>query len=206
MKTLKPLLTLAGLAIGFAAEAAPIIISPTPSAVRVRSTSAAGSGCAANTLAVKLTNKRIVEVNYQDMVAHAGPGVPFGERRKNCNIFLDLAYPAGWTYAVLAVETKGFVAVDRDASALVQTSAYFQGSSTTVRTGSTITGPIERNLLLSDTFAASALNWAPCNAARALVLNTEVRATASGSDSAFIALTDSNRVKTKYTLVWKRCR
>src|SRR5262245_20509070 len=73
-----------------------------PAHVILRSISYAGSGCPAGSIEADVpTRGDVLSLLFSEtMVAGAGPGVPFTQRRKNCQVLLSLAHEPGWQYSV----------------------------------------------------------------------------------------------------------
>jgi hypothetical protein len=181
-----------------------------PEYVRVKSIAYAGSGCPAGSVATNVApDRQAFTLLFDQYIAEVGPGVPFNQKRKNCQINLDLDYPSGWSYAVKKVSYSGFVDLDSRVTATAQTSIYFQGSAETAVAKKSITGPSSRSFDVTESFSSSSLAWSPCGARRSLNLNTQLLLTSSSSRASGLAVIDTdsglpggvNNLK----LVWKRC-
>lgn len=64
---------------------------------------------------------------FDNYVASIGPGVAVTENRKNCQINLNLAYPAGFQYSVFNTIYRGYIGIDSGVSARQEATFYFSG-------------------------------------------------------------------------------
>lgn len=181
-----------------------------PTYVRVRSISYAGSGCPAGSVAKNVSQDRqAFTLLFDQYIAEVGPGVPFIQRRKNCQLTVDLDFPSGWTYTVVTVDTRGYIAADPGTNVTQQSSYYFQGQARTARASSSAWGPLDENYQLRDVVGVSSLVWSPCGERRALNINTEVKASNSANPSGHALITTDSidgSLKQIYALQWARCR
>jgi hypothetical protein len=160
------------LAATFASEA----FAATPAYVRVRKIAFAGSGCPAGTVAQNISpDRQAFTLLFDSYIAQVGAGVPFTEKRKNCQINVDLDFPNGWSYSLLTLDYRGYVALEPRVTGLQQSRYYFQGSSASATLKSTFRGPMDQNYQFRDTLGLSAVVWSPCGAQRALNINSELR-------------------------------
>lgn len=165
-----------------------------------------GSGCAPGTARVVAnSDKTGFRIRYSDFVAEAGSGVDTTARRKNCQLGVVLTVPAGWTFAVAAVDYRGRARLSAGATGLQRTNYYWQGSSDSGRTEVTFAGPY--NGFWSTRDVAHALIYLPCEQQRVLNINTELRVdagTSSGRSSMSMTATDGD-ADTLFNLNWTRC-
>jgi hypothetical protein len=180
-----------------------------PAYVRVRSITYAGSGCAAGSVAENISpDRQAFTLLFDSFMAEAGPGVPFTEKRKNCQLNVDLDFPAGWSYSIAKIDYRGYVSLDPGVRALQRASYYFQGSGQTAAASSSAVGPVDQDYQLEDVLGISALVWSPCGAQRSLNINTEVRADNSLNPAGNgLITTDSidGTFKTIFALQWTHC-
>ena len=177
--TLKAALVATAFAALVAAEAQ---AQSAPDYVRVRSISYAGTGCPAGTVATNISpDRQGLRILFDQFIAEVGPGVPFNQKRKNCQLNIDLDFPSGWSYTVRTMDHQGYVALERGVKATQAVSYYFQGQSATARLSTKFTGPIDQDYQIRDTLGSSAEVWSPCGAQRALNINTQVNLNNSGA-------------------------
>ncbi|WP_181444964.1 DUF4360 domain-containing protein [Micromonospora endophytica] len=174
--------------------------------VTVDVVAANGSGCAPGTARVVAnSDKTGFRIRYGDFVAEAGGGADATARRKNCQLGVVVTVPAGWTFAVAAVDYRGRARVAAGATGLQRTNYYWQGSSADSRTEVTFAGPY--NGFWSTQDVAHALVYLPCEQQRVLNINTELRVDAgsSGTRSSMSMTATEGDVDTLFNLNWTRC-
>jgi hypothetical protein len=180
-----------------------------PSYVRINNISYAGSGCPAGTVAENISaDKKAFVLLFDSYIAEIGPGISVREARKNCQISIDLNYPRGWSFALMGLEYRGFANLDTGVEAVQRTSHYYAGQGGAANFSSTFRGPMSYDFQINDNLAATALLWSPCNAQRALNINTQIRLDNSRNPrgSGLITVDRINTVMShRYGLVWKRC-
>jgi len=180
-----------------------------PPYVHLNSVHYAGTACPAGTLSERLSeNYGDLRVEYDSFIAEVGPDVSVREKRKNCSMSFDLAYPSGWTFGLASVNLRGYAWLDRNVLATQQVRYYFQGhrESATFRTN--FVGPFDRDYVIRDYLGVTAIVWAPCNMRRALSVNVEARLdnghNRRGSGILTVDSIDAGVVH-NYGLIWKRC-
>jgi len=180
-----------------------------PTYVRVRNISYAGTGCPAGSVAENVSpDLQAFTLLFDNYVAQTGPGVPFSEGRKNCQLNIDLDFPQGWTYTLFTVDYRGYVALDPGVTALQQSTYYFQGQPASGHLRTNMVGPTDRNFQITDQLGIAALVWAPCGAQRSLNINTEVRTSNMANPSGQgLITTDSidGGLQQIYGIQWRRC-
>jgi hypothetical protein len=180
-----------------------------PDYVRVRSISYAGSGCPAGSVAENISlDKQAFTLLFDSYIAEVGPGVPVREKRKNCQLLVDLDFPQGWTYTVMDVDYRGYVSIERGVTAEQSSAYYFQGQGATARLTTAMRGPKDEDFHIRDTLGLSAVVWAPCGARRALNINSQINLTQTARNAAGVIMQDSidGNLTQVYNLKWQRCR
>lgn len=196
------------LALGLMAFASSAFADQPPYA-RIRSLTYAGSGCPAGSVAGRIESRLdSFTLLFDQYLAEVGPGVPIMQKRKNCQINLDIDHPAGWSYAVLTIDYRGYVALERGVRAQQSAKYYFQGAGSTATLTTTMTGPLDRDYQIRDTLGLNAVVWSPCGARRALNINSQVlldNAAAPGRHG-LITTESIGPFSARYGLQWTRCR
>lgn len=181
-----------------------------PAYVRVRSLSYAGSGCPAGSVATNTSpDRQAFTVLFDQYIAEVGPGVPFNQKRKNCQLNVDLDFPGGWSYSIVTVDYRGYVALEQGVKGTQQSSYYFQGQGSTGTLKTPMFGPIDQNYQIRDTLGLQALVWSPCGAQRSLNINSQLILDNSARPSAHGLLTNDSidfQSKLIYGIQWQRCR
>ncbi|AXK35546.1 DUF4360 domain-containing protein [Streptomyces armeniacus] len=170
-----------------------------------------GSGCPKGTAAVATAQDNTAfTVTYSDYLAQVGGGASPTDVRKNCQLNLDVHVPQGFTYAVAAVDYRGFAQLQNGAKGLQKASYYFQGSPHTAHQNHEFKGPFTDNWQTRDSTDYSELVWAPCGEDKNFNINSELRVSAGTSDSdsstSFMTMDSTDgSVSTIFQLSWKKC-
>ncbi len=180
-----------------------------PDYVRVRSMTYNGSGCPINSVASNISpDRQAFTVLFSEYIAEVGPGVPFNQKRKNCQLVVSLDFPQGWSYSLATVDYRGYVALEPQVKGTQKSSYYFQGQGHTGTLQTVMFGPIDQNYQIRDTLGLGALVWSACGAQRALNINSQLILDNAANPSAHgLLTTDSIDFQTKliYGIRWKRC-
>ncbi|PJE98044.1 DUF4360 domain-containing protein [Streptomyces carminius] len=189
-------------------QAAPAETTAPPAGAAIEVATVNGSGCPAGTAGVTVSGRDSFTVTYDDYLVQVGPVATPTEFRKNCQISLEIAVPAGYTYAISGVQNRGYAYLQSGASALQQTTYYIQGSAGTVTTSQEFDGPYRSSWSSTDSLGSDELVWAPCGQRRNLNINTELRVY-SGSSSrdavSFMAMRSTSTAGSSFDIVWKQC-
>lgn len=144
---------------------------------KIKTLQFAGSGCPAGTVAGNVAaDNEAFTLLFDSYLAEAGPGLPLSASRKNCQLLLTFDCPAGYSFALVNVDTRGFASLDYAVTGTQKTSFYFQGSSITASLERTFYGEQSGDYQVRDTVPAAQRTWGACGRnARALNINTSVR-------------------------------
>lgn len=208
MKATMQTLAKAGLALIVASIGA-TAFADAPEYVRVRSISYAGSGCPAGSVAENVSmDRQAFTLLFDSYIAEIGPGVSVREKRKNCQILVDLDFPQGWTYTLADVDYRGYVSLERGVTGEQSSAYYFQGQGATARLTTQMRGPKDEDYQIRDTLGLSAVVWAPCGARRALNINSQINLTSTNRNASGLITNDSTdfHLTQIYNLKWQRCR
>ncbi|NGO70296.1 DUF4360 domain-containing protein [Streptomyces boncukensis] len=180
-----------------------------PQKIEVSVKTVNGSGCPSGTAAVSVApDNTAFTVTYSDYLARAGGNSDPTDIRKNCQLNLGVHIPQGFTYAVAAVDYRGFAHLNKGAKGMQKASYYFQGSSETAYQSHNFSGPTSDNWHTRDATDYSALVWAPCGEDRNFNVNSELRVSAGSSakETSFISMDSTDgSVSTVFQLAWKKC-
>ncbi|MDJ1132055.1 DUF4360 domain-containing protein [Streptomyces iconiensis] len=169
-----------------------------------------GSGCPKGTTAVgTASDNTAFTVTYSDYLARAGGDSDPTDIRKNCQLNLDIHVPQGFTYAIAAVDYRGFAHLRDGSQGLQKASYYFQGSSDTARQSHKFAGPYSDNWQTRDSTDYSSLVWAPCGEDKNFNINSELRVnagTSKAAETSFMSMDSTDgSVSTIFQLAWKKC-
>src|SRR5690606_1809372 len=137
------------------------------------------------------------------------PGISVLQSRKNCQINVNLHYPAGFQYSILGVDARGFIALDKGVTATQKTTYYFAGEQIQASTQTDFAGPVSKDYLIHDEIPFTSTVWAPCGQVQALNINSQVRIDNSKNSSGS-GLVSTDSVDGKVTFVvgvnWQTCK
>ncbi len=180
-----------------------------PEFVKIESLVYAGTGCPAGTVVDELADdKQAFTLMFDDFVAEVGPGIPTREGRKFCQINLDLSYTPGWSFAIMELDTRGYVGLDKKVTATQKSSFYFQGSETMGEFQTDFTGYFDDDYEVIDVVPFDAAIWSPCDSNRSLNIKTQVRLNnRRNRNGSGIITADSvdGTMSLMYGIAWKQC-
>lgn len=190
--------------------ASPAAAIDKPDYVRIRSIHYAGSGCPAGSVAENVSpDLTAFTLLFDSYIAEAGPGVPASQKRKNCQVTLDLDIPQGWSFTIADIDYRGYASLERGVTGLQKATYYFQGQSTQVSGETSLRGEMDRDYHIRDELVLTAEVWSPCGASRALNINSQVRVDNTRNPRGYGMLTTDSMdgvFTTIYNLKWRRCR
>jgi len=167
-------------------------VGPNPSDVTINGISYGGTGCPQGTVGSFISADRSTfTLIFDSYVASIGPGVAITDNRLNCQLNIDLQYPAGFQYSVLGTVFRGYAGLDKGVTGVQQATYYFSGSSTQVATSTTFTGPTDGDYEISDSIPFTSTILSPCGASLPLNVNSQVRLTSTVSTATGILTDDS---------------
>lgn len=167
-----------------------------------------GSGCPPDTAVVAVTpDATAFTVTYSHYLARVGADSRPGEFRRNCQLSVDVTVPAGFTYAVVRADYRGYGYLEPGATALQKASYYFQGVPDTVATERRFAGPMDDTWNVSEETEFPV--YAPCEETRFLNINTELRVNAGSSDPERLSMmamdSEDHDIETTYHLDLAEC-
>lgn len=181
-----------------------------PPYVTLSRISYAGSGCPAGSVAEHLSpDLRAFTLMFDRYIAEVGPYAEFSEKRKNCQINVELNFPQGWSFTVSEIDYRGYAYLEQGVTGLQKATYYFQGERQSANQGTSFYGPFEGDYHARDSVGLGANVWSPCGVRRSLNINTQVRLE-NRQDSLTRGLLTADSVdgtfETKFSLQWKKCR
>jgi hypothetical protein len=102
--------------------------SSDPNTIFVEQVTANGSGCPSGSVAANFTQDfTLLELTFSQFVAQIGPGTVPADWRKNCIIAVTLHIPAGFTFALIGADYRGFAQVDQNVTGMQSTTYFIAG-------------------------------------------------------------------------------
>ena len=200
---------LAAVAIPAPALAAPS--APPPGTMTVKVAGANGSGCPAGSYKILPSEDNTAfTVIYSEYTAQVGPDTKVSDRRKNCQLALDIRVPGGFTYTIAQVDYRGYAELAPGASGVQAAGYYFAGSSQTARSQHNLKGPMDGYWQRNDELDITSLNYKPCGVEVNLNINTELRVNGGSSNvkttTSMLTMDSTDwSTKTIFHLSWKKC-
>jgi hypothetical protein len=193
---------------GTAASAKGIMDNPPDDQVVIDLVAMAGSGCRPGTadVAVSPDNTAFTTI-YSDYLVQAGPGISVTDGRRNCQLNVLVHAPAGYTFAIVKVDYRGYGLLNRGAVASQRANYYFQGMTQSTYSNHSIAAPLDDNWMVSDEVPIASVVWHPCGEQRNLNINTELRLSrGSSSGTSFLTMDSTDgSIETMYHLAWQPC-
>jgi uncharacterized protein DUF4360 len=211
-------LVAAGILLGSLVVASPVAQPAQPAArkppderVTIDKLKVNGSGCKHDTTAVAVSpDKEAFTVTYSAYIAKAGGGAKPKDQQKSCSITVRLNVPDNVTYAVSAVDYRGYARLRDGASAALSSTYQFKGHGTPVNATHSFPSLLDDDWQVTDQVPPGGLVYGPCGKERKLDLDSElsVNAASSGPDSPVsMIMMDSTdgSFTSRYRLAWKSC-
>jgi hypothetical protein len=124
----RTLLVVSVASLGLATPTPQAPAGPNPNDVFIKSFTYAGSGCPAGSVANATdASKQVLTLLYDNYVASIGPGTAVTDRRKNCQLNLDIHYPQGWQFSLFSADYRGFEDLDKGVTGQQVSTYYFSG-------------------------------------------------------------------------------
>tara|TARA_B100001094_G_C18172962_1_gene796255 strand:+ start:988 stop:1623 length:636 start_codon:yes stop_codon:yes gene_type:complete len=186
------------------------VSASTPSNVHIESIVHGGSGCSDNKLQYRLNSDgSFLKVIFSGFKARTGPNISIRDKRKFCQLTINLKYPKNWTYTLAEVDTESFAWLDEGVSGEQSLSYYFSNevfdSDFNKKISGPYSGPIQTRIRpLSEARFAPCSDNKPLNIKTAIKLkrDTELFPNAQGVIAA--GNTDGYLTQ-KFGLIWKKC-
>ncbi len=182
---------------------------PDPLEVHIESLSYNGSGCPADSVTWNVTSDaRAFQLVFSEYFASVGPGVPITESHKNCHVRARLHVPQGWSYAVAAIDYRGYVGLDPRVRATQRSIYSFSSERGQGTLQSTFVGPLDEDYLFRDEVPLVSLVWSSCTETRDLHILTQVKVNNNRNrNGSGLITTDSieGEVTQNVAIAWRRC-
>ena len=183
--------------------------SEAPSYVRIGDISHGGSGCPQGSVGKSVAHDgKSFTLLFDEFFVEVGNGALPSDRRKNCQVNINVEFPQGWSYSVIGFDYRGYASLDHRVKGIQETSYYFQGEEETKTFKTSLNGELDKDYLISDEIDADAIVWSECGANKSLNINSKIwlnnRRNRNGSGLLTVDSLDGT-VNQKYHLRWKKC-
>jgi hypothetical protein len=183
-------------------------VDPPSDRVTIEKLSVNGTGCRPDTAAVAVSpDNAAFTVSYSTYLAQAGVGSKNKDERRTCSLTIRLNVPANLTYAISAVDYRGFAHLEPGASATLSARYHFQGTGAPAYTVHAFASGFDDYWQVTDPAGAGAA-FGACGKDRKVDIDTELRALADRADAptSLIAMdsTDGEATST-YHLAYRNC-
>jgi len=128
--------------------------------------------------------------------------------RRNCELGIDIKAPSGWSYALMAMDFRGFANIPRHGVGEVHVSFKNQHHGWRWLRPLRIRGQVADEYIFSRTAPVDTLVWSGCEAAtRRLRLNTTLTlVTPHRTDGLLTVNSVDGELSQKFQVQWRRCR
>ena len=205
-------------ALGLLAEVSSLMLpranAPSAELITINRVSTSGTGCPRRTVSTEISADRtLVTLGFDEFATLIGRGRAASDRRKNCDIHLNLKYPGGYTFAVVEATYHGFAQLDQGVTGTFTSDYSFDsGNTSTTRTradlqggGSFAGGGIYTK---HDQIPVQNTVQSPCGGNVNMLIRTQIDLTAARDDaSGTIADEDATISFTQQVHIgWEACR
>ena len=203
----RTLMTLA--VVGLTSTALAQEVKPDPAQIYIRDIYYSGSGCPSNSLQGMISSDGTVfTATYEQFIAKQGPNWDRLDRRKSCNLTVDLHAPQGYAFALFNLNTLGFVDLDAGTAAQQKVAMRFAGDA--ISKGASFTndyyGPADEEFFTTQSVITESLVWSRCGGGIPMNITTTITATASGSAEALIGVDQQDgKLEHQFGIQWKLC-
>lgn len=182
-----------------------------PSSFRIVDIRNSGTACPPGSIAINVSDdQEAFTVTFSQFVAEIGPGVATEQNRKNCRLVFDSEQDAGWEFAVMAINVRGFAQLD---AGVKGRQALKYGIAGKDADGAfVLNGPFADQYQDSSTIPLGQLKWTGCRPnvkerVRDFVITTNAQLTANSHDARGFWAVDSvdGQLEQSYDIVWRQC-
>jgi hypothetical protein len=186
---------------------------PDPNSIYIEQVTVNGSGCPAGTVAANFTpDYSMLELTFSSFVAQIGPGTMPSDWRKNCIVAVTLHIPAGFTFALIGANYRGYAQLDPGVTGRQQTTYFIAGmlGANTMRTDVPKELDAYGNYERNDEIPVENWVWAKCGVDSIANLNASVSLNNSKAPKSYGLMTldetdIGSQVLFQWHLAWQKC-
>ncbi len=182
-----------------------------PQTFAIKNIQTNGDACPQGTTLVNISEDRqAFTLVFSQFVVQKGPGAEPGDKRKFCRAVFDTEQDPNWEFAIVGINTRGFVSLDDKVVGTQEIQFGPRGRDFTVQ--KQFFGPTSEDYVNSDVVALPNAKWSGCRSkAGEKLKDFVIRATADlrggGRNAAGLMTVDTidGGLVQDYELVWRQC-
>ena len=181
--------------------------SNSPAGVYIAGFSYGGTGCPQNSVGYQYNpDNTAVTLIFDKFVATDFVDATATDKRKACQLTVDIRVPQGWSYSIATVDYRGLVDLPVGGTAEQTAIYYFQSNIANYKSKVNFVGPVSKDYNIRNTVDLGTTVWSECNAVIPVNVKTEVRVSVPKGETGTITTdTIDAKVKQIYGLQWRRC-
>lgn len=170
-----------------------------------------GTGCPHGTVGTSIAPSGLnFGLSFDQYIAGLGDGYNRADKRKHCELRVNLHVPNGYSYAIADIIYRGYAELDYGITGTLQSKYHFQGELLEAGFSKTVRGQVDEDFVYEDTLDLESFVWSECGASAPVVLNTQIRlrnTPAAGPSAGGTIGVDSveGKLTQEYGLVWRKC-
>jgi len=196
-------------AVVFGVSVVALAAGPTPGKFSIKNMYFAGTGCPAQSVQGMISaDGSVFTATFEKFYALAGPNYSRLDRRKFCNLTVDLNIPKNFSFSILRLNTLGYVDLDEDTSAKSNVMVRFAGDSQDKARSfaNDFYGPASEDFFVSSEIPLLNGVWSPCGGGIPMNISTSISATASGAAQAIIGIDQQDgKLEYQFGIAWRKC-
>lgn len=184
--------------------------------LKLRRPNVGGNGCAEGTVGISLSeDQRTMSLLFDNYVVQAGNS--FGSRRdvKNCTVSVPLDVPAGYQFAVVKIDYRGFNSIPQKGRTRYLTIYSMTDAQSGKQVGRRIRrvydfrGPLDEEYVISSDVSTAPV-WSACGRSMNFRIDTRAVAVSNSRGEDVMATIDSidasvGDSRVEYHLLWQAC-
>lgn len=186
--------------------------APPDGVVKINKIIYGGSGCPQNSVSSSIADNGLnFGVSFDNYIAGIGNGFTRHDKRKNCELRVELTVPSGYSYTIVDVNYRGYADLDYGINGTFKTRYHFQGETDLAELTRSVRGSIDHDFIVSDSLDFESFVWSECGTTAPVVLTTQHNLKKTHNASSYaegVIGMDSveSKLTHQYGLKWKHCR
>lgn len=183
--------------------------------VKLKGPVVGGSGCPEGTVGVALTpDNKTLSLVFDNYIVQAGRSTGLKRDIKSCSITLPVEVPAGYQFAVVKLDYRGFNSIPKNGRTRYLTIYSFLDGNSGKQLGKRVRrqfgfkGPIDEEYVISSDVSSSPI-WSRCGKSVNFRVDTRAAAVTNGKGDDVMGMIDSIDAavgtSVEYHLLWQEC-